>query len=56
MLEGGDCGALMTQEKKRKLNLLIINGNVPTIPDSPPKGILTKALTLDRFVANENVV
>ena len=37
--------------EKRKLNLLIINGNVPTIPDSPPKGILPKALSLNRFVA-----
>ena len=46
---GKYCEATATQEIKRKLNPFVINGNAPAIPDSEPKCILPKPLSLDRF-------
>lgn len=46
---GKYCEAKATQEIKRKLNPFVINGNAPAIPDSEPKCILPKPLSLDRF-------
>ena len=45
------CGAQATQETKQKSNPFVTDGNVPAILDSPPKGILQKPSSLERFVA-----